>query len=268
MKGKELLYLLGFRPAARTYGHKIASYPVDGGTVEYANWLHPKQNPYRFSQAEVDFLRSFIRPGDCAIDIGARLGDTALPMALACGPNGTVLAFEPNRYVFKVLEVNSGLNGGRVNIVPLNYAVTEEDGDFVFNYSDPGYSNGGFQEGISVFRHGHTFPLDVKGVALEPLLKNKHPEVLEKLRYLKVDTEGYDLSVMKSIRGLLAAKRPYIRTEVYKWLSADRRRETFQFLTELGYGVHTLDDKWQLNPLSSEAEMHQSYNFDIFAVPR
>lgn len=267
MKAKELFYLLGLRPSVRTYGHKIESYPADGGTVEYANWLHPKQKPCDIGQAEIDFLRSFIRPGDCAIDIGALTGDTALPIALACGPSGTLLAFEPNPHVYKVLEINSRLNAGKVNIVPLNHAVTEQDGDYVFEYSDPGYSNGGLHEGISIWRHGHAFPLNVKGVALSSLLKRQYPEVFSKLRYIKIDVEGYDLNVMRSIRDVLAAKRPYIRTEVYKWLPDDKRRETFRFLTGLGYVVRSVDENWQWGPQLTETDMFRDRGFDIFAVP-
>jgi FkbM family methyltransferase len=267
MKGKELLYLLGLRPRTKTYGYQVETHPAEGGTVEFATWQHPKRRPYSIEQKEMNFLRSFIRPGDCAIDIGAATGDTALPIGLACGPTGTVLAFEPNCYVYKVLEANSRLNSGKVNIIPFNYAVTEQEGDYVFEYSDAGYSNGGLHEGISVWRHGHAFPLDVKGIVLGSLLERDYPQVLEKLRYIKIDVEGYDLNVMKSIRGVLAAKRPYIRSEVYKWLSAEKRRQTLRFLSELGYTVHALDENWEWGAALTEDRMFRDRNFDIFAVP-
>ena len=49
-------------------------------------------------------------PGDAAIDIGAHTGDTALPVALAVGPQGAVFALEPNPFTYKVLIANAGLN--------------------------------------------------------------------------------------------------------------------------------------------------------------
>jgi FkbM family methyltransferase len=51
----------------------------------------------------VDFYQRFLTKGAVAIDIGAHTGDTTVPMALAAGNTGLVLAFEPNQYVYKIL---------------------------------------------------------------------------------------------------------------------------------------------------------------------
>jgi FkbM family methyltransferase len=269
MKIKESIYLLGLRPRSKTYGHRIDRYELpQEGTVEYATWLHPKQVSYQLNQSEIDFLRGFIHTGDCAIDIGARTGDTALPIALACGPSGTGLAFEPNPYVFPVLEANSHLNRDKAKIVPLCLAATETDGEFLFEYSDSGYGNGGLHYGISAWRHGHAFPLKVRGVSLAMFLAARYPDVLRRLRYIKIDVEGYDLNVLHSIRDLLSKHRPHVRVEVYKWLSEERRREMFQFLSDLGYSLRSVAATWQWGPLLNEADMVQRQSFDIYAVPR
>ena len=70
----------------------------------YAQWLHPRETGKRISQESVDELRRFLSPGDVAIDIGAHTGDSTIPIALAVGKTGCVLALEPNKYVFPVLE--------------------------------------------------------------------------------------------------------------------------------------------------------------------
>src|SRR6185295_7687850 len=106
-------------------------------------------------------LHGFLQPGDIAIDIGAHTGDSTLPMALAVGPAGTVFALGPNPYVFKVLEKNAGLNPSATHIVPLMFAAMPEDGEFEFEYSDEGYCNGGFHQGISRWTHGHFSKLRV-----------------------------------------------------------------------------------------------------------
>lgn len=92
----------------------------------------------------LDFFRQYSKSSGLAIDIGAHTGDTTVPMALAIGPKGTVLAFEPNPHVFRVLQKNSELNRSKTNIVPLCFAATDHDGEFEFNYSDASYCNGGF----------------------------------------------------------------------------------------------------------------------------
>jgi FkbM family methyltransferase len=267
MKLKEVFYLLGMRPRAESYGHRIDRYELAEGAVEYATWLHPKSRAYELLQSEIDFLRGFIHPGDNAIDIGAHGGNTTLPIALACGPNGTVLAFEPNSYVYPTLKVNSGLNTDRTKIVPLCLAATATEGEFVFEYSDPGYSNGGRHADISRWRHGHAFPLKVQGVVLPQFLKAHHPDVLRGLRYIKIDAEGYDLDILRSIPELLSEHRPYIRTEIYKWLSKEKRRETFKFLSDLGYSLRSVDGNWQWGPRLTESDMFRPHGFDIYAEP-
>src|SRR6185295_1168111 len=136
------------------------------------------------TQASLEALRSFLRAGDVAIDIGAHTGDSTIPIALAVGPRGSVLALEPNPYVFKVLAVNAGLNPASTHIVPLMFAAMPEDGEFEFEYSDSGYCNGGFHQGISRWTHGHFSKLRVAGRNLPVYLRAHAPDALPKLRYV------------------------------------------------------------------------------------
>lgn len=48
----------------------------------------------QYSESEVNVLRSFIRPGDTVLDIGANIGDLTVPMSRFAGPNGKVYAIE------------------------------------------------------------------------------------------------------------------------------------------------------------------------------
>ncbi len=84
---------------------------------QFARWQHPGERPKVVTQQSIDALRAFLREGDVAIDIGAHTGDSTLPIALAVGARGLVLALEPNPYVFKVLEVNAALNPGKTRVI-------------------------------------------------------------------------------------------------------------------------------------------------------
>ena len=164
MKLKDLPRALGFRSAPREYGYEILTFPLSAhGDVRFARWLHPGETPKSVTEASVDALRMFLREGDVAIDIGAHTGDSTLPVALAVGASGTVFALEPNPYVFKVLAVNAMLNPLSTRIVPLMFAAMPADGEFEFEYSDAGYCNGGFHQGLSPWKHGHFSTLRVEG---------------------------------------------------------------------------------------------------------
>jgi FkbM family methyltransferase len=269
MKARELAYLLGFRPPLRRYGWKIERFhlPRDGA-VEYAAWLHPAERPKVIRQEHVDALRAFLRPGDVAVDIGAHTGDTAIPMALAVGPAGRVLALEPNPYVFPILERNATLNPAKTAIVPLNFAATPEAGTFRFEYSDSGYCNGGQHQGISRWRHGHAFPVEVRGEHLERYLTTHYPELLPAIRYLKIDAEGNDLAVLESLTSLIVARRPFVRAEVYRHTGRADRTRLHALLTRLGYDIRRLvDDTQYFGERLSANDMTQPAQFDVFCVP-
>src|SRR5262249_52530129 len=159
-------------------------------------------------------LRRFLSPGDVAIDVGAHSGDSTIPMALAVGKSGCGLALEPNSYVFSVLAKNAGLNLEKTTIVALPFAATPQDAELLFQYSDFGYCNGGRFEGISRWSHGHAFELRVEGKNLWRLLQASYPELIPKIRYIKIDTEGNDEAVVHSISELLSRHKPYLRIEM------------------------------------------------------
>lgn len=56
-------------------------------------------------------LRRLARPGGLALDIGANIGATALPLARAVGPQGKVVCFEPAPANVGMLSANIAANG-------------------------------------------------------------------------------------------------------------------------------------------------------------
>ncbi len=230
MKLKQLPYLLGLQPGPKSYGFEIKKFDLpNDGTIEYAQWLHPKESRKESRQESVDALRKFLSPGDVAIDIGAHSGDSTIPIALAVGNGGCVLALEPNRYAFAVLKKNSELNAAKTNIVPLMFAATPEDAEMEFQYSDSGFCNGGRFQGMSRWIHGHAFKLKVQGRNLHAFLQKEFPHLLPRIRFIKTDTEGYESEVLRSLENLLSECKPFLKVEVFqraatesiKWRTTD-----------------------------------------------
>ena len=270
MKLREVAYLLGLRPRPKTYGHRIVTFDLpNDGAVEFAQWEHPRAKPTLIRQEDVDELRRYLRPGDTAIDIGAHVGDTTLPMALACGPRGCVLALEPNPYVLRVLEENARLNRERTNIVPLPFAATETDGRVTFEYSDAGFCNGGRHEGLGRWKHAHAFELEVDGRNLASWLERERPELLDSIRLIKVDAEGYDATVLESLSDLIAARRPYLIAEVFRHSSEATRGRLFDAIAKHGYDVHKVVGPDLLcGERLERGDMTRWEHFDVFGTPR
>lgn len=216
-----------------------------------------------------DQLRRFLRPGDVAIDIGAHTGDTTIPIALAVGPSGAVLALEPNPYVFPVLERNAGLNPAKMRIMPLNFAAMREDGRYEFQYGEAGYCNGGFHEGVSKWVHGSAFKVEVEGKNLPAFLRRSHPELIPRLRFIKVDAEGFDLAILETLDDVIRGQRPFLQVEMFslRKSTAVYRRELYDFLVDHGYTVHRMDSRDFLCERITPENLMCWNVYDVFGVP-
>lgn len=270
MKLKEILYGLGFKPKPVEYGYDVRKFQLpQDGEVSLAVWRHPGtlRRPFDITQTAIDALREFLRPGDVAIDIGGHYGDTAVPMAAAVGPAGKVFALEPNPYVFKVLAVNAGLNPGRGRIIPLPFAAMPEDGEYEFRYQDPGFNNGGLIAGISPWVHGNFYTMKVQGRNVLKYLREHHPADVDRIRYLKIDTEGDDHAIARSLEPLINEKRPYITTEMYTYRSENERVAYFRWLRDHGYRLYkTTAQSYRGIPLT-EGDLMKWKHLDVFGEP-
>jgi FkbM family methyltransferase len=270
MKARTLLEFIGLRSPPRAYGHRIDTFELEReGQVQFAQWLHPKCKAKVLNQADVDELRRYIAPGDAVLDIGAHIGDTAVPFALAAGPTGRVFAVEPNRYVLPVLELNARLNPAAAPITVLPYAATKETAALTFDYSDPGFCNGGDLSDLGRLRGGHLYRLEVEGRNISRELENLAPEWLARVKFVKTDTEGNDLAVIETLRELIDSARPYLLCEVYRHTSEDYRRSFHRLLSvEFNYRVYRARPYTELRGKELGADdMMQESHFDVFCVP-
>ncbi|MGO8752880.1 MAG: FkbM family methyltransferase [Thermoguttaceae bacterium] len=262
--------LLGGRFKTRRYGYSVQVFDLPGiGTVRYAQWKHPRVRPRALRVEDVEQYRRFISAGDFCIDVGAHAGDSTLPMALAAGPSGVTLALEPNPFVYPVLEKNSRLNRTLATILPMLAAAMEQEGEIVFEYSDAGYCNGGCHGDIGVLKHGHTYPLSVHGINLSHELRHDFPDLLPKLKFIKIDAEGYDLHVIRSIADLIEEFRPYVKAEVFKGTSPAYRRELVSFFLERSYVPHRVAvEPCLAGEVLGPDDMMQWDHYDILCLPQ
>lgn len=255
----------------KEYGYEIKDYEIDHiGKIQYAQWLHPFEKAKDFTYDHVFFYKKLCQKGDMIVDIGAHTGDTTVPMSLAVGKEGLVLGIEPNKYVYKILEKNSELNKEKSNITPLCFAATEEDGEFTFNYSDASFCNGGFLSQIENSAHKHNYELKVEGKNLQNYLNENHQNRLDKCSLIKIDAEGYDKEILKTIPEILNEQKPALMVECYKKLIQSERDELFEVLNDYGYDLFFLEDfeaKSELKQIHKN-NMNDEKHFEILGLHR
>lgn len=173
-----------------------------------------------FERIELECARRLARRGTTAVDVGANVGVYTVALGLAVGDEGHVLAFEPGPENVRRLEENVAVNGlGNVSVHRL--ALGDGPGEIALRLGvDPAYHST-----AEVFEgRGSGATTVVEVATLDDIWRRSgSPEV----SFVKVDTEGSELRVLRGAEELLAAMRPPLLVEardeeVGRWL-AERR---------------------------------------------
>ena len=258
------------RRVTKKYPTQIDTFDINGfGKIKFANWNNPLVKPKVFSSNQIDFFGKFLKEGDLAIDIGANIGHMTIPIAIAVGKKGMVLGFDPNPYVFEILLENSKLNPDVTNINAFNYAISDNDDEFYYNSSEASFNNGGISK-EKQNRHGKfSLSSKVKGVNLENFLEENYHDIILNLKLIKIDTEGYDKEIIKSISGLLNKYKPVIITECFGKTDTAARTEHFELLKSKGYSLYYFSDfniNPTITPIENKEDMQNWKHFDFYGI--
>ena len=170
----------------------------------------------QYSESEVEIMRTFIRPGDTVIDIGANIGDLTLPMAQLTGAYGHVYAMESHPDIFNILCANLALNQlshvQPINAFVKNDPAAEVQAQFV-------------KTGVN----HKTIKIDDLG--------------LTQCRLIKIDVDGNELDVLQSGAATLSKHRPilYLENDI-----RPKSKDLLTYLFSLDYDLY-----WHIAPIFS-----------------
>lgn len=210
---------------------------------------HPMHKMPPFKQVFSSYWNDYhygkwIRPGMTCVDIGAHIGDTAIPMMAAC--KATVLAIEPNTYMLPFLQKNCEANSHLGKFVIATEAVTNEINDnLVFGDHNNAMVNGGIintnwdSETAQIVGRMTGQTMTIKGLPFNDICKKYlSDEEIDKIGFVKTDTEGYDIEIIQGMRDFLETQKPVLLTEwFYHYSSADSEK-LFNTIYECGYVPH------------------------------
>jgi FkbM family methyltransferase len=152
-----------------------------------------------YSEDEVRVFEQIIRPGSWVLDVGANMGVFTIPLSRIVGPEGRVIAFEPQPAMFGVLRANCELNeaanailfhaatdthGGSIKMPVVDYSVTGNFGSLTLGSGD----------------------LEVPALSIDSL-------ALPFCHFMKIDVEGMECQTLVGAEQTIQQHRPIIYVE-------------------------------------------------------
>lgn len=188
-----------------------------------------------------NYWSTWIKPGMTCIDIGGHSGDTAIPMMAQC--RSTVLTVEPNPVILPYLKFNCAVNSHLGKFVVATEAVTNQNADgLTFKDHQNAMCNGGLvgetwdAETTQRMSGMSGESITVSGMTLEAMCqKYLTPEEIANIGFIKTDTEGHDIEIIRSSRDFLQKYKPVLFTEWFAAYSDADTAALFQVIDEAGY---------------------------------
>ncbi|MDP3981140.1 MAG: FkbM family methyltransferase [Chlamydiota bacterium] len=163
------------------------------------------------------------------IDIGANIGSITLPMAKAAS-RGQIYAIEPSDYAFQKLERNIILNpelGKRIYVSKIFFSNTNAETSDLLAYSS---------WKIDRFKHIDAHPVHggliiatekVAAITLDEFCESNS---IEKVDFIKIDTDGHEYPVLLGAKKILQRDHPVIVFEVGLYLLQEQKVQFDDFL--------------------------------------
>lgn len=201
-------------------GNDVAQVPFHGHTLEFTisgqnselEVQHVRQKLYE--PEEVELILKHMGEEDIVLDLGANVGNHAIALATA-RPGATIHVFEPIKKTCELLRRNIALNGlTNIDASNLDIAVDSEDGVLNMVQRINLASSREALEGI-----GPAIP--------KRALRALWPERVD---FIKMDVEGAELRIIKSVLDLIQRDRSKIILECFK----STAEQDFADLADLG----------------------------------
>lgn len=228
------------------------------GTACYWRERHQSGDVPEYEDILAEVFSRLLSSGDTVVDIGVNVGRHFTRFHEIVGEHGRVIGFEP---VPDFAAHSRALVGPTAEIREKALSDAPGVGEFLFMTKAVGES--GFRERASEGDRGAK-PIQVEISTLDAETVN-----LPSLRYIKIDTEGHELSVLRGGRETLRRFRPYISVEwgepTYTLYGHDMF-SLFELANEMHYSISDLfgnivSDREEWSQVSD-----QSY-WDYFLVP-
>ena len=192
-------------------------------TLEWMLWA--------FGCYEKHFAELFsylVTPGDRCVDVGANVGVHTVRLARLVGPEGEVIAIEPDPDVVQRTSRNIALNGV-ANVRVISAAASERAGETRLFRPSPWDTN---RARASLLHHPY-----LTGITTTvPVVTVDDVCAGQPVSLIKIDVEGHEAAVVRGAAGTIAQYAPSVVFEYAPELLEDAVAQTpFGWLADSGY---------------------------------
>jgi len=204
-----------------------------------------------FFEEEVEsYLLRELHAGDTVIDVGANVGHVALPAAALVGPSGMVLAFEPNPELAGLVEAAAAAQHLPLRMHPM--ALGDTAGVFSLRM-DPAHTGGATLRSTTDPAMHVSVPCPVR--IGDDVIGALGGRVL-----LKIDVEGFELSVLRGLKNTLQRVDHAILEVSPEWLGSSGVETLFSLMAEAGLSGHRLGVDGSVGPRVAPADIDAQVN--------
>ncbi|MBL9141646.1 MAG: FkbM family methyltransferase [Phycisphaerae bacterium] len=207
-------------------------------------------------------VRTCVRPGDCAVDIGANIGFYTVLCATLAGKTGSVLAIEPMAVVAERALANVKRHG-LGNVTVETCAAGDKAGSLEIEHIE------GKEEFAALGAMQHAAVRKTQDRKRSIVRVERLDDILARHslrpRFIKIDTEGSELGVLTGATLTLSIARPLLLVETSDDLLAPQGRRVGEVIGLLeGHGYRCRDAVTGQHLPASRTER---FHGDIVAIP-
>jgi len=194
-------------------------------------------------------IRRQLRPGDTYVDVGANVGTTVIPAAMAVGPQGKVYAYEPHPRIASFLQENIIFNG-LTNVTVKQCAIDKARGEVFLTDASMDDTN-------SIADRSQPKGISVRAYSLDELLLD-----VNEIALMKVDVEGAELRVIAGARATIM-KTQALYIEVSKSALGkfgNTVPELIENITAMGYTVYRIVNHHTLREVSIDGLLAKTHS--------
>ena len=179
------------------------------------------------------FIQKRLKPGDVFVDVGANIGYISLLAANSVGDRGRVVSIEASKRTFGALRENLDRNHAS-NVRAVNGAVSDALGELTL-HSGP-------EDNCGMASVVHNLGGTSETVQAAPLSHWLTENDISEVRLIKIDVEGAELNVLRSIVPILSRLRQDVEIvcEVAPDIAQDELLQTLAPFTSTGFHLYRL----------------------------